>query len=356
MMTRVFTLLSRRIVRVGLVGLLLLIGFAAEPVAACGCGIYIPRKGDANVAQERALVRWDGAREDIVMSLGVLGQSQEAAIILPIPSRAEVKLAPSNLFDELAELTKPLVRDEVEWTFGFGVGSSAMPDAVGGAPRGVNVLSRQNIGPFDVANLEASDKDALKDWLDENEFQLDASVIDLMQPYVDEKWTFVAVRLRPENAGQELGGDLQPLWISFDSDKLVYPMRASAHAKNSQQLFLYVLADHRIEKQNAFGASRVSYADWIEPANLSNSALAPLVTRKFFLTKFIDTVNPAQVKDDFKFSVAPQDTTFREVTIRRVKQDATPLALLACFVAMILGMSVFVIALVMFTRRRAVVQ
>lgn len=354
-MARVFTLFSRRLVRVGLMGLLLLLGFA-EPVMACGCGIYIPREGEANVGQERALVRWDGAREDIVLSLGVLGQSQEAAIILPIPSRADVKLAPTNLFDELAEMTKPRVQEEIEWVFGMGVGSSAMPDAVGGAPRGVNVLSRQNIGPFDVANLEASDKQALKDWLDENEFQLDASVIDLMQPYVDENWTFVAVRLRPENAGQELGGDLQPLWISFASDKLVYPMRASANAENAQTLYLYILAAHRIEKENAFGASRVSYADWVEPANVANSALAPLVTRKFFLTKFIDTVNPAQVKDDFKFSVEPQDNPFREVTIRRVKQDATPFVLLACFVAMILGMSVFVIALVMFTRRRAAVR
>ena len=340
-------------IKILLAAFLFLLAFTASTAYACGCGIYIPREGDANVAQERALVRWDGRREDIVMSLGVLGESSEAAIILPIPSRADVKLAPSNLFDELAEMTKPLVRDQVEWTFGFGVGSSAMPDAVGGAPRGVNVLSRQNVGPFDVANLAATDKNALKNWLDENGFQLDASVIDLMQPYVDENWTFVAVRMRPENAGQELGGELQPLWISFDSNELVYPMRASANAENSQQLFLYILADHRIEKQNAFGDSRVSYADWIEPANVANTALAPFVSKKLFLTKFTDTVNPAQVKDDFKFSIASQDTTFREVTIRHVKQDATPFVLLGCLVLMILGAAVFVILLVMITRRRA---
>ncbi len=351
----------RVVLKILAVAFLLSLALGASTAYACGCGIYIPRQGDGIVSQERALVRWDGAREEIVMSLGVLGKSQEAAIILPIPSRADVKLAPSNLFDELAEMTKPLVRDEVEWTFGFGVGSSAMPEAAGGAPSGVSVLSRQNVGPFDVANLAATDKDALKNWLDDNKFQLDASVIDLMQPYVDENWTFVAVRMRPENAGQELGGELQPLWISFASDKLVYPMRASANAENSQQLFLYILADHRIEKQNAFGDSRVSYADWIEPSALApNSALAPFVAqsapRKWFLTKFTDTVNPAQVNDDFKFSVAAQDTTFREVTIRRVQQDAMPLVLLACFVLMILGMAVFVILLVMLTRRRAVVQ
>lgn len=344
----------RVLCRISLLAFLFLLAFTASTAYACGCGIYIPREGDAQVAQERALVRWDGAREDIVMSLGVLGQSPEAAIILPIPARAEVKLAPSNLFDELAEMTKPLVRDEVEWTLGLGLGASAMPDAAGGAPRGVNVLSRQNVGPFDVANLAATDQAALKNWLDENEFQLDASVIDLMQPYVEDNWTFVAVRLRPENAGQELGGELQPLWIAFDSDKLVYPMRASANAQDPQQLYLYILADHRIEKANAFGASRVAYADWLEPANVSNTALAPFVTRKFFLTKFTDIVNPAQVNDDFKFSFAPQDTQFREVTIRRVKQDITPFFLLACFGIVALGTVALFAALIFIGRRRAV--
>ena len=53
-------------------------------------------------------MRWDGQRQDIVLSLGVLGKSKEAAIILPIPTQAEVKLADVNLFDELAEMTKPL--------------------------------------------------------------------------------------------------------------------------------------------------------------------------------------------------------------------------------------------------------
>lgn len=342
----------RVLIKFLLAAFLVLLAFTASTAYACGCGIYVPREGDVSVAQERAVVRWDGAREDIVMSLGVLGESQEAAIILPVPARAEVKLAPAEIFDELAEMTKPRVEEQIEWVFGLGYGVGAMPEVVGGAPTGVNVLSRQNIGPFDVANLAATDTDALKTWLDENEFQLDAGVMELMQPYVDENWTFVAVRLRPEHAGQELGGDLAPLWISFDSAELVYPMRASANADISQTLYLYILADHRVEKQNSFGASRVAYADWVEPANVSNSALAPLVTRKVFLTKFVDTVNPAQVNDDFKFTIALQDTTFREVTIRRVRQDATPFVVMACFVAMLLGAALFVILVIMLTRRR----
>lgn len=326
----------------------------ASTAHACGCGIYVPRDGDANVAQERAVVRWDGQREDIIMSLGILGGSKEAAIILPIPSQAEVKLADANLFDELDELTKPRVQEETEWVLGFGLGSSAAPpEGVGAGAPPVTVLSRQNVGPFDVANLAATDSNALKSWLDENGFQLDPGVIALLQPNVDEHWTFVAVRLRPDQASQQLSGNLAPLWIAFDSNTLVYPMRASANADNAESLFLYLLADHRVDKANAFGASRVSYADWLEPSALAASpALQPLVTRKLFLTKFIDTVNPKQVNDDFKFSFAAQDTAVHEVTIRRVKQDATGLVVLACFGIATLGVIAFLILAIFVARRR----
>src|SRR5918998_1700087 len=82
------------------------------PVAACGCGAYIPREGEARVAQERALIRWDGRTEDIVMELAVEGRSKEAAWILPLPTRAKVQLGDARLFDALQELTKPKVRVE----------------------------------------------------------------------------------------------------------------------------------------------------------------------------------------------------------------------------------------------------
>jgi hypothetical protein len=345
---------KRAALKLFLILIFLTAALSASTAYACGCGIYIPREGDANVAQERALVRWDGQREDIVMSLGVLGGSKEAAIILPIPSRAEVKLADANLFDELNELTKPRVQEEIEWVFNFGLGASATPpEAVGAGAPPVTVLSRQNVGPFDVANLAATDSNALKNWLAENGFQLDPGVIALMTPYVEENWTFVAVRLRPDQASQQLSGNLAPLWIAFDSGKLVYPMRASANADNSQSLLLYLLADHRVDKANAFGASHVSYADWVEPSALASaSTLRSFVPRKLFLTKFTDTVNPKQVNDDFQFSFAAQDTAVHEITVRRVKQDATGFVLLGCFAFAVLILFMVMVVGIFITRRR----
>ncbi len=86
-----------------LVGLLWLV----TPAAACGCGVYLPRDGDASVTHERALIQWDGQTEHIVMELGVEGRSDEAAWIVPVPASATVQLADPALFASLHELTKP---------------------------------------------------------------------------------------------------------------------------------------------------------------------------------------------------------------------------------------------------------
>lgn len=300
-----------------LVGGMLAALLLAAPAAACGCGAYVPREGDAHVAQERALLRWDGRNEDIVMALSVDGRSEEAAWILPVPSRASVQLADPELFDALQTLTKPLVR--VERIRGDGVGAGA-PGA------GVTVLERQALGPFDVATLAAGDSTALSGWLSENGFQFPSGLEAVLEPYVAQGWEYVAVRLTPQAAG-ELSGDLDPLWVTFASDTLVYPMRPTALARNPLPVFLYVLADHRVAQPPAFDAgatgtrpgwSEVSYAQWIEPDSLEvDSPLAAFVDRRLFLTKFdIFLQNPEAIEDDFVFSFAPADELAHKVEVR----------------------------------------
>lgn len=343
-----------RTARFGIVIVLTLLAFTASTAYACGCGIYIPQEGDAQVAQERSLLRWDGAREDIVMSLGVLGASKQAAIILPVPSKADVKLADAKIFDELEEMTKPLERTETEWVFLPMLGAGAMPpEGVGAGAPPVSVLSRQNIGPFDVANLAATDANALQAWLAANGFEIDPRTTEILAPNIEKGWTFVAIRVRPDQTDAQLGGDLAPLQIAFDSDELLYPMRSTALADNQQTVVLYVLADHRVEKNTSFGPSRVAYANWLEPAQVADSTLAPYIDRRYFLTKYIDSVNPAQVDDDFKFTFAAQDTPYREVKIKTVKQDVSGFVLLACFGVMAFGVLALLVGAILLARRRS---
>lgn len=70
----------------------------ASPAWACGCGAYVPDSPGSSVADERALIAWDGTTEDILMSLSVTGSSDKAAWIMPVPSAARVSLGDTEVF------------------------------------------------------------------------------------------------------------------------------------------------------------------------------------------------------------------------------------------------------------------
>lgn len=321
--------------------------------SACGCGVYIPRDGDARVSQERAVIRWDGQTEDIVMSLGVLGQSKEAAVILPVPARATVKLGDAKIFDALNELTKPRVEKQFALFPPISLGAGAAPPA--GAPP-VSLIERQTLGPFDISTLAATDANALGAWLKSNGYSFPPELTKILQPYVDQKWEYVAIRLTPGTKAGSLSGMLDPLQVSFASDKIIYPMRSSALASGSLQVLLYVLADHRAETTSSFGNETVTYADWIDPSTLDKgSPLASLITRKLFLTKTVDQIyDPGAINDDYVFRFTSADEVYHQVEYEYVYNiGGVPIFLLAfCLVCMLPVLLLFALIL-FFAGRRA---
>jgi hypothetical protein len=257
-----------------LVALLALqLGSLVAPAYACGCGAMIPdRNHRIGVDRETSAVRWDGRTEQIVMRFTVRGDAERAAWIMPVPGRADVTLGDPELFDELEELTRPEHRKRhyfwpraKDWPFagGAGDGAAAAPPGDGA----VGVVGRERLGPFDVARLTATDPKALSGWLEKNGFELSDGLAAELRPYVERKWEYVAVRLAPEADGAALRGELDPLRISFASERLIYPMRLSRLAKTPQSLGLYVLADHRMEPRDDIGgkAPEVTFAGAIEP-------------------------------------------------------------------------------------------
>ncbi len=299
-----------------LVGLLWLV----TPAAAYGCGAYIPREGDPNVTQERALIQWDGHTEHLVMELGVAGRADEAAWIVPVPAPATVQLADPALFATLQELTKPRITYRLQSFAEFGGGAGG-----GGAPPPpVTVLDRQTLGPLDVSTLAATDATALSDWLAANGYTFSPALGGVLQYYVDNGWFYVAVRLTPGAAGHALTGTLDPLWLTFATPELVYPMRPWSLAGEGLRVVVYVVADHRVRNPIVLGMqnpSEVTYAQWLDPATLAaDSPLTPFVPHRQFLTK-IDAwiADPKVITSDFTFAYAPQDDTYRTTETRTIK-------------------------------------
>ncbi|MFC5219028.1 DUF2330 domain-containing protein [Streptomyces coerulescens] len=295
-------------------------GQLVAPAWACGCGAMVP--GEARrvaVGREESVVRWDGAREQIVMRLTVGGDAERVAWIMPVPARATVRLGDPELFDALHDVTAPVHRTRYhfwprdgDWPLVAGDGVAGAPPPPGSGPP-VGVVGRQRLGPFEVARLTATDPAALDGWLDDNGFALPPRLADALRPYVESRWEYVAVKLTPRTGGTALTGTLDPLHLTFRTGSPIYPMRLSRLAATPQSLGLYVLAAHRMEPASRIGGERprVGYAGRV---TARTGPLAELAAGAPFLTAIgQEFPYPDRISGDHVLRRAPADDTFRQV-------------------------------------------
>lgn len=321
-----------------ILALLIQVGWVVRPAWACGCGAMIPAdQATVRVGEETSAVAWDGRTEQILMRLTVSGDAAEAAWIMPVPSRATLELGDAQVFARLEQIVEPVEKTrhyfwprEGDWPF-TGVeadGDSSAPKS-GAAPTGaapVDVLATGTLGPFEFAQLAATDPAALSTWLGDNGFRMPQGMAESLRPYVEQRWEYVAVRLTPTAADaqdqaatqgrrQALGGQLDPLQLTFASDRLVYPMRLSQRAANAQTLNLFVFAPHRVEEVADIGGggeTELLYAGRPDPDNVRWADKAS--TAASFLTAMTRPLpKPSTITADFEFRAAPNDKRFQRV-------------------------------------------
>jgi hypothetical protein len=300
------------------VSALLVYLLAAAPAGACGCGGFVPKSGDASIPAEKALVRYRDGQEDILITVQLQTAATEAAWILPVPARPRVQASDAAVFTLLEDLTKPEYRtidDEVPLELavlfgGAGEGTRAgAPAAAGGGP---TLLDRQEIGMFDVSVLQATDAADLQAWLVQNGYSLPPRFKPVLDEYIQMRWLFVALRIAPARVATALRGELQPLWVSFPSREIVYPMRMSRLAPQPVDVLVYTLADHRLQ----IPMLEQAYAGPIDPLNLAAAADHParaLIDRPAYLTKLRSHLSPSAITGDLVATPAPDDRPYREV-------------------------------------------
>ncbi|WP_229880510.1 DUF2330 domain-containing protein [Streptomyces alanosinicus] len=303
------------------------LSWLVAPAYACGCGAMVPDPArEIAVSDEQSVLRWDGRQEQIVMRLTVNGDARHAAWIMPVPHRAAVRLGDPALFDQLATATAPVHRTRYHfWPYNgdwpFDDHDSAADAPAPGADSAVGVVDRQRLGPFDVARLTATDPAALEDWLHTHGFSLPARLKTALRPYVDRHWEYVAVRLAPDTGtGTGTGGStgplhgaLDPLHLTFASDRPVYPMRLSRLASLPQSLGLYVLAAHRMQTRSAIGGLQptVLFAGRVHP---HGGALGKLAARTPYLTALTQRFpEPSRISGDHELVRAAADTPVQQV-------------------------------------------
>ncbi|WP_436773667.1 DUF2330 domain-containing protein [Yinghuangia sp. YIM S09857] len=315
--------------------LLIQVGWLIRPAYACGCGAVVPAdQSSMRVGEETSAVVWDGRTQQILMRLTVSGDASEAAWIMPVPSRATLDLGDAEVFDRLERVVEPVEKTrhyfwprDGDWPFSDDGGGGDSSKAGAGAPGAppVDVLASGTLGPFEYAQLAATDPNSLAQWLNGKGFRMPDGLADSLRPYVEQGWEYVALRLTPEAAGEQdaarekgsrktLGGELDPLHLTFASDRLVYPMRLSQRAANAQTLNLFVFAPHRVEAVADIGGggrTELLYAGRPDPESV---AWPEAVGAAPYLTAMTRPLpQPATITADFEFRAAPADKDFQRV-------------------------------------------
>ncbi|MCX6818548.1 MAG: DUF2330 domain-containing protein [Candidatus Aenigmarchaeota archaeon] len=102
-------------------------------------------------------------------------------------------------------------------------------------------------------------------------------------------------------------GTIQPLLITFNSPKIVYPLKMSSINKGATEILLYVFADYKTE----LDGFQIEYAKWLEPeAVRSYSHINDLLDSKYFLTKMRKSMYPDEM-EDLTIAQAPNNNEYR---------------------------------------------
>jgi MYXO-CTERM domain-containing protein len=228
---------------------LALLTLAPVPALACG-GLFCNNTQPVVQQAENILFVVDAEQTHMHVRISYAGPPQEFGWLLPVPRGVETTLSSDMVFTALGQYAARFelsYEQTVQCDEQFYPGPEAAAggngaDAGAVDDRGVEVLSREPVGPYDRAILDARSVEDLRNWLNENGYQIPDAVDDTLRPYVDNGAVFVAIKLLP---GEDTG-DLVPLHLSFPGNAPTIPLRPTAVATQPDMgVVVHVLGEHR---------------------------------------------------------------------------------------------------------------
>jgi len=211
------------------------------PTDALACGGFFCRQDPIDQAGEDIVFKIDERRgvTEMHVQIAYTGSAEEFAWIVPVGSEPTLGLSTDELFQQLDWRTAPRFSLETEtigdceigygssyWDYAVDFSASSPPSA--GPERGgtVEVISEQEVGPYETVVLRAQSAEGLLDWLQKRNFDLPDDLDPVLTPYVADEAYFVAIRLLKDTDV----GALQPLALTYPGTELSVPIRLTAIA------------------------------------------------------------------------------------------------------------------------------
>jgi len=252
---------KRKILITVLGGLFLFFGIGILPrVSADGLMLPVIDRFVFETGQ-KAVIFFEDGKEDLVLSTSFRGNAEDFAWIIPTPSQPEVSKSTQLLFDQLDEITRPYYAPLPETADGWETKNLSED-----TNRGVTILEEKTIDYYDISVIEANDKEALYNWLNDNGYYFPIEGRYIADEYIQKNWFFTAVKINDERfyrviADQLFEGRATPLRLSFKTEKIVYPLKISQLSGMSDESQKDVYVDGKEGKALRLGNNQAIATD-----------------------------------------------------------------------------------------------
>ena len=237
------------------------LGLGATPRVRADGMVVAPRdyKGSLEEKAQEALILFHAgdetrpAAEDLILKIRVEGDVASFAWVIALPNEPTTGPEDGKLFEELhryVELRKVHQRNAMSKSAPWPVGAAAPKAAV-------EVISRKDVGSYDVAVVREKEAGTLNAWLADNGYRRVEGADDLFEWYRKKKYVFACVRVNDAAREKGAAADLHPLRFSFATggrDGVYFPMRLTGLQSSAFDVNLYVLYGKWLnDRLNGFG-------------------------------------------------------------------------------------------------------
>lgn len=221
---------------------------------------------------QKGVVFFEDKKEILILSAAFNGNANDFAWVIPTPTRPTVGKGYSEIFTSLRDLTETQ-NDYPMMMEGFGGVSYGLKDAT----QSVRVLEEKQIEYYDIAILEANDKEALADWLNDNGYHFPVQYSYILDSYINNNWYFSAVKITKSVEAQKFqtdmwNGNLIPLRLEFATEKPVFPLRISSVIEEPTKKSTPTYIDGRTNKSVALSRTEELSAK-ISSVDLKNGTI-----------------------------------------------------------------------------------
>jgi hypothetical protein len=198
-------------------------------------------------AQEALIVFHAGdeakpATEDLILKIRVEGDASSFAWVVALPSEPTTAPEDGKLFEELHRYVQEQM-SRAKWARSAErPAGAAAPAHKSAAP--VEVISRKDVGSYDVAIVREKEAGTLNAWLADNGYRRVEGADDLFEWYRKKNYVFACVRVGDAARAEGTAADLHPLRFSFTTggrDAAYFPMRLTGLQTERFDVNLYVL-------------------------------------------------------------------------------------------------------------------